>query len=545
MDYSFIVNKNKYKIAFFAFLTYLCFSLYKIDAGSLWYDECFSIDWANDTLTDIINFSLKDINPPLYLIILHYWMELFGESELALRSLSAVATSAGCGLLFLFSLRFFNWQTGIFSIFLFFTSNEIYYYSQEGRTYGLVLLFTILSNYSYMALVKNPNYKNAIMLGVFNASIFYLHTLASFVFIGQILLIPFLTFDKSLFSNKQIKSLFGFKLKHIFYYLLSWITFGILFWPWKDRFLQLLTRKQKVVWSAKPTFLDLKNCLYDFHNSESLFYIYSVSFIIILIILTWFKKHRDTTYNYKLILIPIVLGPFLFFLNYFLAVNITPIFVKRYVLFTIIGFLLMYGYLFSLLKMDFRLKMCLILLVSSFSFYNMKIPRKSYWDFREGVEFLMRQKNSTSFITTDIPMLFAYYIDRETIFKTQEGRWRDELLNKHGVYPSYNLRWHNTTDFSNFTDIYYTQSFANYTDPTRTVERDLKNKFIFIMDTVMNGISISHYKIIHPIDITNAKKNIKINKDWYSQIISKAKERGVTADSMLTVDAIWYLKNKK
>ncbi|MBC7694178.1 MAG: glycosyltransferase family 39 protein [Burkholderiales bacterium] len=549
MDFSFCIVKHKYKLAFLFCIAYLCLSLYKIGDNSLWYDECFSIDWANDSISDIINFSLKDINPPLYLIILHYWMLFFGESEIALRSLSALAASASCGLLFLFALRFFNWQTAIFSTLLFFTSNELYYYSQEGRTYGLVILFTVLSNFAYMSLVKNPNYKNAVLLGIFNAIIFYLHTLACFTFIGQILLIPFLTFNKFLFSNKEnkIKTFLGFKLKHITCYLFSWITFGIFIWPWKERLMQLLTRKQKVVWSSKPTLLEFKNCLFDFHNSEILFYVYFISLLLVFIIITYFKKYRETSFNYKLLLVPLILGPFLLWLNYFLAVNITPIFVKRYVLFTILGFILMYAYMFSLLKIDLRIKMGLFIILIVFSAINMRVPRESNWDFKEGVELLLRHKNSSTYISTDMPLLFSYYVDRKTIFKAQEGRWRDELLNKQNIYVSYNLNWQNTTDFSKYTDLYYTQSFGAYTDPTQIVIRDLNDKFTLMDDTIFKGMSISHYKItiITPIDIKNAKKSIKDDNEWFSQIVTKAKERNVTVDSMLTVDAIWYLKNKK
>lgn len=546
MDFPLFFNKHKHKIAFGIFVAYLCLSTYKIGNNSLWYDECFSIDWANDSITDIINFSLKDINPPLYLIILHYWMGLFGESEMALRTLSAVGASAGCGFLFLYALRFFNWQTAIFSTLLFFTSNEIFFYSQEGRTYGLVLLFAVLSNYAFMSLVKNPNWKNAVLLGLFNIIIFYLHTLASFIFIGQVILIPFLTFKKSLFQkqNNEVKSFIGFSLKHIIYYLISWLTFGILFWPWKDRLMELLTKKQTVVWSSTPTLVDLKNCLFDFHNSETLFYVYLISLIVILIIIAFIKKFREE-FDFKLLLIPIILGPFLLFLNYFLAVNITPIFVKRYVLFTTLGFILLYGYSFSMLKLDFRIKIVLFSILFSYSAFKMKIPKESTWDFKEGVELVMREKNATSYITTDIPMMFSYYINRNVIFKAQEGIWRDTLLNRYGVYPSYTLDWQNTTDFSKFTDIYYTTSFGNYSDPEKIVERDLKNKFIFISDTTLKGMYISHYKIAHQSTINITKESIKNNTEWYNQIIIKAKERNVTVDSMLTTDAIWFIKNQK
>lgn len=547
MNYSLFLDKHKYKIALFVFLAYFCLSLYKIDHSSLWYDECFSIDWANDSIPDIIKFSLKDINPPLYLIILHYWMNLFGESEIALRSLSSFGASVGCAVMFLYALRFFNWQTAIFATLLFFSSNELYYYSQEGRTYGLVIMFTMLSNFAYMSLIKNPNYKNALLLGLFNSIIFYLHTLASFVFIGQILLIPFLTFNRSLLTKEhnQEKSFLGFKLKHIIYYVLSWVLFILLFLPWKDRLIELLTKKQTVVWSSKPTLIEFKNCLFDFHNSEILFYVYLSVLVVLFAVIIFLKKYRDESFNYKLILVPLIVGPFLLWLNYILAVTITPIFVKRYVLFTILGFILLYAYSFSLLKINFKYKMIGFLVLIIFSFINLKIPRVSAWDFREGVALIMKEKTSTSYITTDIPMMFSYYIDRKKIFKQQEGHWRDDLLKNYGVYPIYDMNWVNTTDFSKFTDIYYSRSFAVYTDPEKKIDNSLNSKFILIKDTSMKGISISHYRIVSPDIIKNAEESIKSDTAWYHQIINKAKQRNVSVDSMLTLDALWLLKNKK
>jgi mannosyltransferase len=159
-DVSLFINKHKYLIALGVFISYLCLSMYKIGNNSLWYDEGFSIDLAHDSIDSIILSSLRDDpNPPLYIIILHYWISVFGDSETGLRSLSAVAMSLAGSILFLFCRRFFNWQTAIFATLFFFTSNEIYYYSEEGRTFGLIILFCTLSIYSFMNLIKSPNWK--------------------------------------------------------------------------------------------------------------------------------------------------------------------------------------------------------------------------------------------------------------------------------------------------------------------------------------------------------------------------------------------------
>jgi len=99
--FSSYINKYKYFIAFGLFIAYLCLTLYKLGDNSLWYDECFSIDWANDSIKEILDYSLlHDTNPPLYLIILHFWLKWFGDSEFVLRSLSAISASIACGVFF-------------------------------------------------------------------------------------------------------------------------------------------------------------------------------------------------------------------------------------------------------------------------------------------------------------------------------------------------------------------------------------------------------------------------------------------------------------
>ena len=62
-----------------------------IAKSSIWHDEGFSIALATRTPLEIWAGSARDVHPPLYYLLLHFWMSLFGTSQLAVRSLSAVA----------------------------------------------------------------------------------------------------------------------------------------------------------------------------------------------------------------------------------------------------------------------------------------------------------------------------------------------------------------------------------------------------------------------------------------------------------------------
>jgi uncharacterized membrane protein len=547
MDLSLIVHKHKYKIAFGFFIAYLLLSMYKIGENGLWYDECFSIDLGNDPIENIIDYSLYvDTNPPLYLLIIHYWVQIFGDSELALRSVSAISASIGCGMFFLLVLRFFNWQTAIFTMLLYFTSNELYYYSEEGRTYGLILMLCILSNFAFLKLIEKPNWLSAILLGLYNIAIFYSHTLGCINIVGQGILIFILGFNKDLFFNKTkaVHSFLGYKLSLIIWYIVSWIVFLICFWPWKERFFGIIKDGAKGFWLQKPTIIQYKQVLYDFYNSKNLFYVYVSLLLLMLVVLLVFKKSREQVFKYKLLAIPLILGPFLFHFNFF-AASITPIFLKRYILFTLPCFILLFAYLLASLKINFKIKLGFILILVFCSAYNMKVPREPWWDYKNGVEALKAKVSPTTYITTDNPMVFSYYFDRKNAFNVRYAIERENVLAKSNIFAPHDQTWPETTDFSKYTDIYFTRSFDAYNDPGKIAETSLRKKFTWIEDLYVLGMFVSHFSNLNipAREINSIKDSIILNDEpWCRQIKEKALKSNITVDSMMTLDAIWYYK---
>ena len=65
-----------------------------ITKASIWHDEGFTAMLAGRDWLAIWQGSARDVHPPLYYELLHGWSLIFGNSVLALRSLSAV-----CGVL--------------------------------------------------------------------------------------------------------------------------------------------------------------------------------------------------------------------------------------------------------------------------------------------------------------------------------------------------------------------------------------------------------------------------------------------------------------
>ncbi|MGB9593692.1 MAG: glycosyltransferase family 39 protein, partial [Anaerolineae bacterium] len=121
---------------------------YRIGAQSLWNDEGTSAALALRDLAIITRDAAHDIHPPLYYWLLHFWVRLWGVSELALRSLSALLGVGTVALVFLIGEALFGAQVGLLAAFLAAISPFQVYYSQETRMYMLLAAVASLGTYA-------------------------------------------------------------------------------------------------------------------------------------------------------------------------------------------------------------------------------------------------------------------------------------------------------------------------------------------------------------------------------------------------------------
>lgn len=183
---------------------------------SLWRDEAYSILIAEKPL----QFFLTKLNfeTPLYYILLHFWIKIFGESEIAVRSFSFLGfTLATIVVIFwaehLFKKHWLSWMTPIF----FFFNPMLLYYAFEVRAYGWYMFLATLSFYAYST-------KKWKLLAVANVFAFYFHTYA--IFLPFVQLIHFV-FEKIWVEKKvRIKNL----IKDPF--LLGLVASGFAILPW-------------------------------------------------------------------------------------------------------------------------------------------------------------------------------------------------------------------------------------------------------------------------------------------------------------------------
>lgn len=143
--------------------------LYHLDFQSIWLDELLTMNEISPKLSfkeasDIILF--QEGTPRFYFFFVKVFNSLFGYSVYNARLVSVLFGLLSVIFINKLGKKLFNPNVGLFSsVFLAFNLFLIDY-SQEARTYSMLVFFVILGFYYMISFINERNYKNAILLGV-------------------------------------------------------------------------------------------------------------------------------------------------------------------------------------------------------------------------------------------------------------------------------------------------------------------------------------------------------------------------------------------
>jgi mannosyltransferase len=171
--------------------TFLSF-LY-LDTKSFWLDEVYSISFAKldwSRLWALISQSEANASP--YYVLLKIWVEIFGDSEFAVRSLSAIFAVGAVIMTCAIGARLFDIQTGLTAGFVLAINAFFIRYAQEARGYTLLLLLVTFSMYLFIRALEKQQYQYYIALGLTNAFVLYAHFCGFFVLVAQVVSLIFL-----------------------------------------------------------------------------------------------------------------------------------------------------------------------------------------------------------------------------------------------------------------------------------------------------------------------------------------------------------------
>jgi mannosyltransferase len=149
---------------------------------SYWVDEAISVNLARLPFRAFLwNLWNYEGNMAFYYFLLRGWVHL-GSNEATVRGLSVIFGVATILALYVLATRLFDRRVGLISAGLLALHSFHIRYSQEARSYSLLVLLLVLSTYVFVLAVESPNRKGCwVLYAVLAALAFYCHLFALLV----------------------------------------------------------------------------------------------------------------------------------------------------------------------------------------------------------------------------------------------------------------------------------------------------------------------------------------------------------------------------
>ncbi|MGZ5333323.1 MAG: glycosyltransferase family 39 protein [Solirubrobacterales bacterium] len=131
---------------------------YALGHQSFWYDEWDTVFMTQQSFGDMLErLGPVELTPPVYFVLTWLWAVPFGDSEFALRSLSALAGIGLIPVLYLAARDLVDRRAGLIVAWLAAVNPLLVWYSQEARSYSLMLLFTAAAFLFFVRALKSPD----------------------------------------------------------------------------------------------------------------------------------------------------------------------------------------------------------------------------------------------------------------------------------------------------------------------------------------------------------------------------------------------------
>ena len=278
---------------------------------SLWGDEAFSAVLSMKSIPEIIKIITRDTSPPLYNITEHIWFQIFGTSEVAIRSLSSLYFLVA--VFFVYKIGAFLWdkKTGILAALLTFLNPFFFAYAFEGRMYSILAAGVCASMYFFIKIIfakeSKPNIKDLIGYVLGTSWMLYSHHFSIFALFVQG---PW--FLKEFMFGKRNVAISIFK---------SIVAIVILYSPWVIPLYKQTRMVGGGFWLGTPNLKDLGDLFLKKYLNVSL---------VALAFRRWTKDREKSFFLISWFFVPILI-------TWLVSQKFQSIFFDRYLLYTIPG----------------------------------------------------------------------------------------------------------------------------------------------------------------------------------------------------------------
>ncbi len=164
---------------------------YHLGVESFWFDEADIVRQAQQPLGAMLDaFTRAGENGPLYTLLLHFWVALFGTGETAVRTLPLIFGTATVPVIYWLGKRVGGTALGLLAAVLLAVSPFHVWHSQDAKMYTLVVLVTLLSTALYLQALETGSTRwwAAYVLATWVA--LFTHGLAILILAAQLIATP-------------------------------------------------------------------------------------------------------------------------------------------------------------------------------------------------------------------------------------------------------------------------------------------------------------------------------------------------------------------
>jgi uncharacterized membrane protein len=324
--------------------------------NSYWVDEIYSLSFSNpsNSLEKVFEeTTIIDVHPPLYQTTLWVWFKLFGYTEFAGRLLSVVIGTTGVLAIYFLAKELFDKYVGLCASLIASTNYFLIYYSQEARSYSLILLLTVVSYLFLKRTLENPQKKNILPYWITTVLLLYTNYITMFV-VGTQVFVFFFYIYKFPANRKKLAAL---ALLTAFIFILSILPI-LKYIPFN--------REGLLYWVEKPSPFFFLGYIYWYFGNIVLFLLFAASGLISTIYLFDKKSAVKEKTALALLLVWIISG---YLIPYFKSIMSTPILVPRYTIYIVPAIIIFVSY--GLWRINSRTRGVLLGIIIIFSMYQL------------------------------------------------------------------------------------------------------------------------------------------------------------------------------
>ncbi len=473
------------------FILNFILKIWCLDRRDLAMDEPFTVFFAQADLPDLFIMLKSENNPPLFFLLLHFWIKIFGISPISVRFLPMIFSSLTAVIIYLTGRRYLTGRVGLVAALLYTFSNYHMIFAHESRVYSLFAMLAALSMFIFFSFKSRKALKSIIFLAIVNALHVYSHFFGFILLLTQVIIITFIPQFRKRIGIKYLLSLAG-----TFLLYLPYIPF-ILF-----RFTQTIATG---TWVDKPVVSDLYTMVWRYSNAP----VVTVILLVLLFSGTGYYMfrllRRQTSANP--VITAIMIWFFIPYLLMFLLSYKQPLFLDRYTVFISVGYYLLIAVSIDLLCRPKWLPILLNVIVVGMMLFTFTPNPDNKRRFSEAVHFVKSIKTPATAVIICPSWLeygFSYHYDLSGFRDYPKLRTH---LNAGNIFPISTPEEIGNLNLEKNTRIIYFEEWAPIIDKEGKIRQMLDARFNKITETVnYKGFRIHLY--IRKICRNDHKKEI-------------------------------------